>query len=154
MDTIKLPWGYAAPYDDNEIQIVSTISDPPKIRLGVEAGKVESNLGAISFNIVRPDGRHEEMALVQGRLTADKQAGALYIAIRPRGGQEVKEAVYIDSNHFISHAAILAPNIGTPEVGKFAIKTHHGFYLCVTPEGKLETRDKIDVWETFTLIPV
>jgi len=92
-----LPFGWVGTYDDNEVEIVSTKADPPKLRLAIDADKVESNLGAVSFNLRRPDGRHEELALVQGRLTADKQAGAVYIAVRPPGGAGVKEVAYFDS---------------------------------------------------------
>lgn len=96
-----LPRGYVGTYDDNEVEIVSTMADPPKLRLAVDAGKVESNLGAVSFNLRRPDGRHEEYGLVMGRLTADKQAGAIYIAVRPSGSQDVQEVAYFDASNIV-----------------------------------------------------
>jgi len=107
-----LPFGYVGTYDDNELEIVSTKSDPPKLRFAVDADKVESNLGAPSFNIRRSDGRHEEYALVMGRLTADKQGGALYVAVRPPGQSAVQEVAYFDSGQAIFHVPVIAPNLG------------------------------------------
>lgn len=113
------PWGWVGTYDDNELEVVSTRSDPPKVRLAVEAGLVESNLGAVSFNLRRPDGRHEEYGYVMGRLTADKQEGALYVALRPRGEQQSREVLYIDPNQAIFRVPVSAPNLGgggTPSI--------------------------------------
>jgi hypothetical protein len=31
----RFPWGYLGTYDDNELEVVGTIQDPPKIRLAV-----------------------------------------------------------------------------------------------------------------------
>jgi hypothetical protein len=106
-----LPWGWVESYDDNELAIVSTIKDPPKIRLAVDADKVESNLGAVSFNLRRSDGRHEEYAVVMGRLTADRRGGALYLAVRPPGDESVREIAYFDSGAVVFRAPISAPNL-------------------------------------------
>lgn len=96
-----LPFGWVGTYDDNEVEIVSTIKDPPKVRLAVDADKVESNLGAVSFNLRRSDGRHEEYGLVMGRLTADRSGGAIYLAVRPSPSQGVREVAYFDSNTIV-----------------------------------------------------
>ena len=95
------PWGWLGTVGDNEIEVVSTKSDPPKVRLAVEADTVESNLGAVSFNLIQPNGTHQEYGYVMGRLTADKQEGALYVAVRPRGQQSSKEVLYVDPNQAI-----------------------------------------------------
>lgn len=105
----EFPWGWIGSYDDNEIEIVSTIPDPPKVRLAVQAEKVESNLGALSFNLRRADGRHEEYGLVMGRLTADKQEGAIYLALRARGEQAVREVLYLDPHVAIFRVPVQAP---------------------------------------------
>ena len=102
-----LPFGYIGSYDDNEVEIVSTMSDPPKIRLAVDADKVESNLGSVSFNLRRSDGRHEEMAYIMGRLTADKQAGALYLATRAPGAEQAEERLYIDHTAAIFRVPVI-----------------------------------------------
>lgn len=106
------PWGWVGTYDDNEIEIVSTISDPPKVRLAVQAGKPESNLGSLSFNIRRDDGRHEEYGYIMGRLTANKDAGAVYVALRPAGQQDCRSVLYIDPNVAIFGVPVVAPGGG------------------------------------------
>lgn len=111
----ELPFGWIGPYAENEVEIVSTKSDPPKIRLAVETNKVESNLGNISFNLRRPDGIHEEMAYVMGRLTASKQASALYLATRGPNDQQPSERVYIDDTVAFFRVPVIAPNLGTSE---------------------------------------
>lgn len=105
------PWGWIGTYDDNEIEIVSTIPDPPKVRLAVQADQVESNLGGVSFNVRRADGRHEEYGYVMGRLTADRQAGAVYIALRHPAEQQSREVVYIDPSVALFRVPLSAPNM-------------------------------------------
>ena len=63
---IDSPWGYLEFDEDgsNELLIVSTVEDPPKLRLASPAGL---SLGAISFNRLRPDGKQDEMILLQGK---------------------------------------------------------------------------------------
>ena len=102
--------GYVGTYDVNELEHVSTIADPVKYRVAIDEDQVESNLGGLSANLRRPDGRHEEYALAMGRLTADKQAGAFYIAVRQRGTQEVREVAYFDNDVIVFRAPIQAPN--------------------------------------------
>lgn len=59
--TIHLDWGYIK-YTLNEVEIVSTVEDPPGVRLGAMAG---GSLGKISGNRVRADGTHDEVAMIQ-----------------------------------------------------------------------------------------
>ncbi len=59
-----MPWGYIE-INTNEVSIVSTVEDPPKVRMGAVAG---GSLGCLSFNHVRPDGVQEEVALMQGKI--------------------------------------------------------------------------------------
>lgn len=99
-----LPYGHVASYDDNELEVRSTIADPPKVRLAVDDAMVESNLGALSFNRRRSDGRHEEYAQMMGRMAPDMQGGAAYIAVRPAGQPDVKEVAYWDSNNIVMRA--------------------------------------------------
>jgi len=106
------PWGWIGTYDDNEIEIVSTIPDPPKIRLAVDASKVESNLGGVTFNLRRADGRHEEYGYIMGRLTADKRAGSLYVALRHAGEPQSREVLYIDPTVALFRVPVIAPNSG------------------------------------------
>lgn len=54
-----IPWGYLD-VGTNEISIVSTVKDPPKVRLGADAG---GSLGCFSFN----RGTHE-VVLLQGKI--------------------------------------------------------------------------------------
>lgn len=105
-----MPWGYVETFGDNEIAIVSTKADPPKVRLA--STQVESNLGVVSFDIRRADGNLEAYAEITGRLTADKQEGALYIALRPRGEQSCREVLYLDPGVLLSHVPVQAPNVG------------------------------------------
>lgn len=112
MKIADFPWGWIGTKYDNEVEIVSTKPDPPKVRLAVEAGQVESNLGSISFNLRRPDGEHEEYGYVMGRLTADKQAGALYIGLRPQGEPSCREVLYLDSSGAHFRVPIVAPGLG------------------------------------------
>ena len=59
---LPLPWGYIEA-GTNEASIVSTVVDPPKIRLASKG----PSWGALSFNWVRPDGRQVETILIQGK---------------------------------------------------------------------------------------
>lgn len=105
------PWGWIGTYDDNEIEVVSTIPDPPKVRLAVVDGKVESNLGGVSFNIRRADERHDEMGYMMGRMTSNGQTAALYVALAPARGQSCKEVFYIDPSVAIFQVPIAAPGL-------------------------------------------
>lgn len=62
-DRINLDWGYIE-FSNNEVSVVSTVDDPPKIRCASALGL---SLGALSFGRLRSDGRINEMVLVQGK---------------------------------------------------------------------------------------
>lgn len=102
-----LPFGYVGTYDDNEIEIVSTIADPPKVRLAVEDGRVEGNLGFVSFNVKRADGRHEEWCGIGGRLIHDRTAGAIAIAVRGPGDDGIREAALFAPNGVVFNVPLL-----------------------------------------------
>ena len=61
---IPLEWGYIE-IGPNEISIVSTVEDPPGLRLAARKG---GSLGKVSWNVERSDGRQEEIAQLQGKL--------------------------------------------------------------------------------------
>ncbi len=63
MTRIDTPWGYID-IGNNEVSVVSTVDDPPKVRLASAAGL---SLGAISFNRLREDGAQVETILIQGK---------------------------------------------------------------------------------------
>lgn len=154
------PWGWIGTFDDNEIEIVSTIPDPPKVRLAVQAGKVESNLGAVSANIRREDGRHEEYGLAMFRLTADRQEGAAYLALRRRGHASVSEMFYIDPGAAIFRVPVVAPNLGRSSMAgtRIALRSlSNGRIVCAEMAGEsalIANRDVAGPWETFEVIEV
>lgn len=59
---IDMQWGYVQ-FVGNEVIIRSTVNDPPKVRLEAARG----SLGGVSFNMIRPDGKAEEVVLLQGK---------------------------------------------------------------------------------------
>lgn len=58
-----MPWGYVK-LSNNEVEVVSTVGDPPKIRCAAPEG---ISLGAMSFGRLRADGKINEMVLIQGK---------------------------------------------------------------------------------------
>lgn len=58
---IVLPWGYVD-FGNNEMEIVSTVDDPPKLRLVSPAGG-----GAVSWSKLRADGGEDEIAMILGQ---------------------------------------------------------------------------------------
>ena len=70
-DRITTEWGYLE-FSGNELQVVSTVADPPKVRLAAAEG---GSLGAVSWNRLRPDGGQVEMVLLQGKQD-ERQRGA------------------------------------------------------------------------------
>lgn len=119
--------GWFGPFGDNETELVATNPDPPKHRLGVKQSQVESNLGGLSWGIVRDEAgnNHDEYGLFMGRLTADKQSGAFYLALRPAGQADVREILYGDTSVLISRVPIHAPNI--QPLGRYY---HEGGRFC------------------------
>lgn len=158
--------GFVGPTGDNEVEVVSTKPDPPKIRLAVESDKVESNLGSISFNTRRVDGSgtHDEMAYVMGRLTADKKGGAVYIAAAPAKGANCQEVFYIDNGTAIFRVPVqfLAGCSGCGGGGSMpryvALRAvANNRLVCAEAAGEqplIANRDAIGPWETFEVVPI
>lgn len=92
---------------DNGLTVESKIADPAELSVSIDADKVESNIGKVRFDLRRSDGVHEEYAYVMGRLTADKQEGAIYFAVKKRGEQQAREVLYIDPNGITSQIPIV-----------------------------------------------
>lgn len=66
-ERIEMPWGYVefgGPTGLNEVNIVSTVEDPPSINLASQAG---ISLGTVRFGRVRPDGIVDTFVLIQGK---------------------------------------------------------------------------------------
>lgn len=61
---IVLPWGRIE-FGNNEVSIISQVDDPPALRLASPGPG--GSLGKISFNRLRPDGKQEELVLLQGK---------------------------------------------------------------------------------------
>ena len=61
---IDLDWGYIE-YSKNEVSIISTVEDPPGLRLGAMHG---GSMAKISINHVRPDGVQDEIGILQGKI--------------------------------------------------------------------------------------
>ena len=101
-----LPYGEFRAFDDNETLHRSLIADPCKDRYSVKQELVESNLGAISFNIERPSGELDEMGLIGVRLLPDG-SGAFFVAIADAQGQPVRE-ILVASRHGLSGPAAVA----------------------------------------------
>lgn len=62
-DTITLPGGEVRFEGLNEVSIVSTVEDPPKLRQAAPWPSL--GLGCLTGNRLRPDGGQEEMVLIQ-----------------------------------------------------------------------------------------
>lgn len=146
------PWGWIGTYDDNEIEVVSTISDPPKVRLAVQQGRQESNLGSFSFNLRREDGRHEEFGYVMGRLAPNKQEGALYVALRPAGQDNCKEVLYIDPKVALFRVPVVAPNLSGGSGKGDKLVSEDGRFVCVMQsDGNLVLyQDGVAIWASDT----
>ena len=66
MKIAETDWGYVV-FDTNELSIISTIADPPKVRMASPANEDGGlSLGAFSWNVLRADGRQVETILFQG----------------------------------------------------------------------------------------
>lgn len=137
---INLDWGYIQ-YDANEVQIVSTIDDPPGLRLGtlVRAGMGRS-LGKISFNLVREDGTQDEVVLLQGKRRYDDPhdlTGELYIGIN-RGGSgdsDMIDVALVHHDGIECRVPISAPNFSAVAV---APSTPSFPNKLVSPDGTIE----------------
>lgn len=115
--------------NDNEMTLDSFMRDPAKYRVAIHENMVESNIGGFSANRVRDDGQHHEDGLLMFRLTSDKQGGAFYIAVRPKGSDhaDVKEVMYGDLEGVHFKVPIFAPNLQNSGGGRFY---HEGGRFC------------------------
>lgn len=59
---IETSWGYVV-FETNELSVISTVADPPKVRLASPEGL---SIGAFSFNRM-VNGTQREMVLFQGK---------------------------------------------------------------------------------------
>jgi len=152
--------GWIGTIGDNEIEIVSTMPDPPKVRLAVDAASIESNLGAVSFNARRPDGTHDEIAYVMGRMAPNRESGALYVALRPAPGMPCREVLYMDNGAIVSHVPIYAPNLGPASSypRKIALRAMaNNKLVCAENAGNnslIANRYDVGPWETFEVIVI
>jgi len=62
--------------------------DPPKWRFASSYASWRGTLGAVSFNVVRPDGRQDEVAFIRGCLAEDVQPGELRGQVETRIAME------------------------------------------------------------------
>lgn len=60
----ETPYGYLA-FEGNELIVRSLNDDPPKVRLEAPEGSLSK--GLVTWGTRRPDGRHEEIVLLQGK---------------------------------------------------------------------------------------
>ena len=103
-----LPHGSITPYDDNEVAVESTIDDPPKLRLAT----LDKLGGAVSWNRLRPDGRHVEGVLLQGK-ESEVQTGAAEMTLHLSDGGEddaSMHAVYtLRHDQVTFHVPVVSP---------------------------------------------
>ena len=133
-ETFLLPDGYFGPYDQNELQLVSEISDPPKFRFGVIASALREddyNLGTLSANLVRDDGRHEEYVELKLALAPNRGEGALRIQVRRAGSETTEEVLYVDAHQIVSRVPISAPNFSADPAQSNELRAPGGVYWLV-----------------------
>lgn len=92
-DRITLPWGYIE-YGLNEVSIVSTVEDPPAVRLATEGGKC---VGKVSFNAKRGDTQYEIGLIRVNEEPVGSGRGEMYFGVTDTVGSDdgMKEAILI-----------------------------------------------------------
>ena len=107
MAWFTLPKGWFGPRGDNEVELVSTISDAVKYRGGAPLASNDFNASAFTGDLVDGDTRLECGGYRVG-LRPDRQGGALrgFVCDGP-GGQE-HETQYADGANFIFRAGPFA----------------------------------------------
>lgn len=100
----------------NEVSIVSTVDDPPGLRLGVmrEAGWGRS-LGKLSFNSVREDRVQDECVLIQGKLDerfaeSDLVGEYVFFVRTPPGGGDEGDMVRVltlQHDRIVAHVPVV-----------------------------------------------
>ena len=121
--------GFIGSIGDNEVEIASTMPDPPKVRLAVEEGQVENNLGCVSFNTRRPSGTHDEYGYVMGQRI--NGGGTVYAATKAPGQENCQQRWFVNHERFISHVPFQAPNLHENKL----ISTDKRFVLVLQPDG-------------------
>ncbi|MET0214305.1 MAG: hypothetical protein ABW292_14940 [Vicinamibacterales bacterium] len=141
MKILDLVAGWFGTFGDNELELVSTKSDPVKFRMGVQRQDGWTlNLGAISFNIVRDDGNHDEMAYIMGRIAANEQEGAIYATCWRAGAAQAEEVFYVDPHGMHVHVPLHAPNLDAEGGGAIGneLRAPGGVYwLAVQEDGNI-----------------
>lgn len=119
---VGLEGGYVEP-GMNEISIVSTIDDPPGLRLGVRREKGWGrSLGKFSFNAVRPDRVQDECVLIQGKLDErfpqEDLVGEYVFFLRtpPGGGDEggMVRVLTLQHDRIVAHVPVVLERGSTP----------------------------------------
>lgn len=138
--------GWFGTINDNELELNSTMRDPVKFRMAIHRNLVEHNLGGWSWNTSRDDGQHDEHALIQGRLTADKRGGAIGFYTRPANGnndEDVREVLYLDNNVAYFRVPIVAPSLGVVGgVSSFLRSPNGRFEMEIQDDGNVVVYDE------------
>lgn len=110
-----MPDGYIGTVGQNEVEIVSTVEDPPKLRLGAPVGPNSRSLGCISGDARNGEGR-VELTLMQFKQAEDgTKGGEFYLGLNRDDRSEdnsmvdVVTATVKDGFHF--RVPVYAPNL-------------------------------------------
>lgn len=148
-----LPDGYFRSVGQNEVELVSTAEDPPKVRMGAVSGK---GLGALSFNRVRAsDGRNEEHVLLQGKEDdrvgmLGRAAGSMTLHLkRPDMTGDAAMAPVYEAYHdrVEFKVPITAPGLGGGGVPPQLVSPNGRFLLNMQDDGNLVKYELVNgVW--------
>jgi hypothetical protein len=151
-DRIELEWGYIE-YGPNEVSIVSTVEDPPGLRLASAFG---SGLGKISFNRLRPDGVQEEVALLQGKENGNL-GGELRLDLRApnEDGDGAMKPIF---NMYHDRIEFHVPLVGQANQGDTIISGNGRFMCGMQSDGNLviydlSTKPWSALWASNTVTP-
>ena len=131
----ELPEGRFETFDDNETALVSTNEDPPKHRIGVlEENLGEGNLGAVSFNTVRPNGEHDEWATVGARisqLSNGMKFCMVTVSVRDETNQNTQEVAVFSPYNVVFNVPVSAPNLATNNNVGRELRSNNGRFWAV-----------------------
>lgn len=151
-DRDEMSQGYVE-YGLNELSIVATVADPPAVRLAARSG---GGLGKISFNRLRPDGLHEEVVLLQGKLderTPNMLAGEVTLHLR-RPGVDGDGAMVAVATLRHDGVTFHVPVNGASSAagGSSSIVSDDNHYVCqMQGDGNLVVcKDGVPTWSIFT----
>ena len=152
--------GFFEAIGDNETSLVSTKDDPPKHRMGVQwQDGWGRSMGAVSWNVVRPDREEDEIALLQGkiddRFPLTDKAGEWRLDLRaPDDASDagMREVFRMFHDHARFSVPVTAPNLGSGGGGHRAYSANGQFYVEVQDDGNLVVRraDTTPVWSWMT----